>query len=41
MPKKFAILLLLATLSLTGCGNTLEGLGRDLENWGQTLQETF
>lgn len=43
MLKKFAILLLLGatTLSLSACGNTFEGVGRDLENWGQTMQETF
>lgn len=43
MNKKFAILLLCAglTLALSGCGNTFHGAGRDLEEWGQTLQETF
>jgi len=43
MRKKFAILLLLGTVSLTlsGCGNTFNGVGHDLENWGQTMQETF
>lgn len=43
MSKKFAILLLLLTTGfvLSGCGNTLNGAGRDLESWGQTMQETF
>ena len=43
MKCKFVILPLLAiaVLSLSGCGNTLEGVGRDLEEWGQTLQNTF
>ena len=43
MKVKFAILLLLGvvTLGLSACGNTLNGAGRDLENWGQTMQETF
>ena len=43
MFKKFAILSLLITtgLALSGCGNTLNGAGRDLESWGQTMQETF
>ncbi|HAJ90924.1 MAG TPA: entericidin [Rhodospirillaceae bacterium] len=43
MSKKFAILLMLVTTSLvlSGCGNTLVGMGRDLESWGKTLQETF
>lgn len=46
MLKKFAILFLLcalglATLSLTACGNTFEGAGRDMENWGKTMQKTF
>lgn len=43
MQKKFVILfaLLVVSLSLSACGNTFEGVGRDLENWGQTMQETF
>ncbi|MBL8641473.1 MAG: entericidin EcnA/B family protein [Alphaproteobacteria bacterium] len=43
MSKKFVILFILITTSLvlSGCGNTLNGAGRDLESWGQTLQETF
>lgn len=43
MPNKFVILLALGfmTLTLSGCGNTFEGVGRDLENWGRTLQDTF
>lgn len=43
MTQKFVILLSLGvmTLSLAGCGNTAEGAGRDLENWGQTIQDTF
>ncbi len=43
MTKKFAILSLLVvtTCVLSGCGNTFDGVGRDLEEWGQTLQETF
>ncbi len=43
MKKKFVILfgLTLMTLTLSGCGNTFEGVGQDLENWGQTIQETF
>lgn len=42
MKDKFAILLLLigVTLSLSACGNTIEGVGRDLQNWGETIQET-
>lgn len=43
MMNKFVILLLLVgvTLSLSACGNTLEGVGRDLQNWGETIQDTF
>jgi predicted small secreted protein len=43
MTQKFAILLLLVTTTclLSGCGNTFNGVGRDLEEWGQTMQETF
>lgn len=43
MTKKFAILslLVITTCVLSGCGNTFNGVGRDLESWGQTMQETF
>lgn len=43
MKVKFVILPVLAmsVLLLSGCGNTMEGVGRDLEEWGKTLQETF
>lgn len=43
MNLKFVILPLLAlsVLLLSGCGNTFEGVGRDLEEWGKTLQDTF
>ncbi len=43
MKVKFVILLGLgvATLALSACGNTLNGAGRDMENWGQTVQDTF
>ncbi len=26
---------------LSGCSNTAEGAGRDIEGWGQWMQETF
>lgn len=35
------VLLGLATLSLSACGNALNGAGRDMSNWGQTMQDTF
>lgn len=40
MPTKFVILLALSvlTLSLSACGNTINGMGRDFEEWGRTLQ---
>jgi predicted small secreted protein len=43
MTRKFVILLSLSvlTLTLSACGNTFNGAGRDLENWGHTLQDTF
>jgi predicted small secreted protein len=41
MSIKFAILLAISTVCLTACGHTFNGMGRDLEEWGQTLQETF
>jgi predicted small secreted protein len=43
MIRKFAILslLVITTCALSACGNTFEGVGRDLEGWGRTMQETF
>jgi predicted small secreted protein len=43
MSCKFVILLSLGivTLTLSACGNTFNGAGRDLESWGRTLQDTF
>jgi len=43
MSKKFVILLALSvtTLALSACGNTFEGAGKDMENWGRTVQDTF
>ncbi|MEK7802699.1 MAG: hypothetical protein AAB276_09630 [Pseudomonadota bacterium] len=43
MFKKFVILFSFGvlTLSLSACGNTANGVGRDLSNWGQTMQDTF
>ena len=43
MNIKFVILpcLAITTLLLGGCGNTAEGVGRDMEEWGKTIQETF
>ncbi len=43
MKLKFVILPLLAisVVLLSGCGNTAEGVGRDMEEWGKTLQNTF
>ncbi|PCI01466.1 MAG: entericidin [Alphaproteobacteria bacterium] len=38
---KLTTLALLALLTLSACGNTLDGAGRDLQNWGQTIQDTF
>ncbi len=40
MSNKFVILLALSvlTLSLSACGNTINGMGKDFETWGQTLQ---
>jgi predicted small secreted protein len=34
-------LLALSVLLLSGCGNTIEGVGKDFEEWGKTLQNTF
>lgn len=43
MRRKFVILLSLgiATLSLSACANTFNGAGKDMENMGRTMQDTF
>lgn len=40
MKKRIFTLFLLSTLGLglAACGNTLEGLGRDIQDVGETLQ---
>lgn len=37
--KKWAVLLLLISLALSGC-NTLAGVGKDLEKAGEAIQES-
>ena len=32
-------LMLLGLLSMTGCGNTLDGIGRDIEKMGKDIQD--
>lgn len=43
MRVKFVILptLVVALLVLSGCGNTIEGVERDLDEWGQTIKDNF
>lgn len=43
MLHKFVILLSLGVLTLfvSGCTNTFNGAGKDMENMGRSLQETF
>jgi predicted small secreted protein len=43
MSSKFVILfaLVAVSLSLSACGNTFNGAGKDMENWGRTMQDTF
>lgn len=43
MKIRFAVLsmALLSSLALAGCSNTVDGMGRDLENAGQGIQRTF
>lgn len=38
---KLATLSLLALLTLSACGNTLSGMGQDMQNWGSAIQDTF
>lgn len=37
--KKWIVLLLLASLALSGC-NTLAGVGKDLERAGEAIQDS-
>jgi predicted small secreted protein len=42
MHKLLAVLvLIMVTISVTGCTNTAEGAGRDVEGMGQWMQDTF
>ncbi len=43
MSSKFVILLSvgLLSLSLGACTNTFNGAGKDMENMGRTMQDTF
>jgi predicted small secreted protein len=34
-------LALLSGLALSGCGNTVNGMGRDIEKAGQNIQKSF
>ena len=38
---KISFVLVITSLCLSACGNTLEGAGRDIEGWGETIQDTF
>lgn len=40
MKQKFVILtcLTVLTLGLAACNNTMDGAGRDIENWGKDIQ---
>lgn len=33
--------LLMSVIALSGCSNTLDGAGRDIEKAGQKIQKTF
>ena len=35
------LLLVLVAIGLSSCGNTVHGVGQDMENIGQKIQETF
>ncbi len=39
--QRFILLAVLAafSLSLAGCGNTIRGIGRDLENTGDAIED--
>ena len=40
-PKVFTVILFLTALVISGCSNTVDGAGRDLEGAGEWVQETF
>ena len=39
MKKIFTLILVLGFLSVTACSNTLEGLGKDIEDLGKSMQD--
>lgn len=42
MKKIIALLFaIMVTIALPGCSNTAEGAGRDVENMGRWMQDTF
>jgi predicted small secreted protein len=38
-PVLFTSLLILCLLAMTGCRNTAKGVGKDMENAGEKIQE--
>jgi predicted small secreted protein len=40
MKNLLALLLTLGFLSVTACSNTLEGIGKDIENIGKSMQDS-
>jgi predicted small secreted protein len=42
MKKLVALFSLIMVIgSLSACANTAQGAGKDIENWGKWMQETF
>ncbi len=42
MKKSIAFLVIIMLIPvLAGCSNTANGAGRDIENWGEWMQNTF
>jgi len=39
--KIFLVTLLISGFALSGCGNTIDGAGRDISNAGGWIQDTF
>ena len=40
MKKYIALMFVLGLISVTGCSNTLEGLGKDIEGIGKSMQDS-
>ena len=40
-PRILTVILCVATFTVSGCSNTFEGAGRDVQGAGEWMQDTF